>query len=221
MIDLSQLDDEQRAAVTAPAGPLLIAAGAGSGKTRVLTYRIAHQIETGQAKPNEYFVSAFTKAASKEMQDRLKQLVPGTHVRVATFHSHMYGLLCTERVRPKVCTDSERTQIIKGLLGPPSRDYPKTLNIEVDAALVGKIISGWKNNLVRHDDEIVSHAVDNEDMSTGLGAAARIYGLYEDHLMRQAKIDFDDMLEDRLRAARIEPGAPIGCAAQVDRLCSR
>lgn len=195
MIDLSQLDDDQRAAATAPPGPLLIAAGAGSGKTRVLTYRIAHQIESGVADPARFFVSAFTKAASKEMEDRLAKLVPGRRVRVATFHSHMYGLLCTDRVRPKVCSDSERNQIIKGLLGAPSRGFPKTLNVEVDAALVAKVISGWKNNLIPHDDEQVHHAVDNEDVSTGLGAAARIYPLYEDHLLRQAKIDFDDMLK--------------------------
>lgn len=209
MIDLSALDDDQRAAVTAPPGPLLIAAGAGSGKTRVLTYRVAHQIETGVAVAGQFFVSAFTKAAATEMSQRLRVLVPNVSVPVATFHSHMYRFLLSESGRRKldVCSDAEQKRIIKGLLGPPSRDFPIALNVEHDVAVVAAIISGWKNGLIAADDEIVKTEADEEGASHPRGAAALIYQLYENELARLRKLDFDDMLKHAYELMERDPGA--------------
>jgi DNA helicase-2/ATP-dependent DNA helicase PcrA len=93
-IDLSTLNPEQRAAVEHGAGPLLILAGAGSGKTRVLTYRIARLIEEGTA-PWRILAITFTNKAANEMKERVAQLTgpAGADVWVSTFHSACVRML--------------------------------------------------------------------------------------------------------------------------------
>jgi DNA helicase-2/ATP-dependent DNA helicase PcrA len=84
---LEGLDDEQRAAVLAPGGPLAIIAPAGSGKTRVLTRRIAHRVEAGAAEPRHLVACTFTRAAAGELVDRLRALGVDTSVTAGTFHA--------------------------------------------------------------------------------------------------------------------------------------
>jgi DNA helicase II / ATP-dependent DNA helicase PcrA len=86
---LGALDDEQRAAVTHDRGPLLIVAGAGTGKTTVIVRRIAHLIESGRARPSEILALAFNEKAAAEMQERVDQVVPYGYadVHIATFHA--------------------------------------------------------------------------------------------------------------------------------------
>lgn len=86
MIDLSGLDDDQRVAATAPRGPVCILAGAGTGKTRTITYRIAHLIDQGLANPHRVLAVTFTNRAAGEMRDRLIQMgIRGVQAR--TFHA--------------------------------------------------------------------------------------------------------------------------------------
>ena len=93
MINLNDLNDNQREAVMTTEGPLLIIAGAGSGKTRVLTYRIAYLIEHG-VDPFNILAITFTNKAAKEMRDRVNDVVDGgNRVWVSTFHSMCVRIL--------------------------------------------------------------------------------------------------------------------------------
>ena len=98
---LKDLNDAQRAAVEHRGGPLLIVAGAGSGKTRVLTRRIAHLLATGDAKPGEILAITFTNKAAGEMKERVAELVgPAAKTMwVSTFHSACVRILRAESKR--------------------------------------------------------------------------------------------------------------------------
>ena len=98
MINLNDLNDNQREAVMTTEGPLLIIAGAGSGKTRVLTYRIAYLIEHG-VDPFNILAITFTNKAAKEMRDRVNDVVDGgNRVWVSTFHSMCVRILRQIRI---------------------------------------------------------------------------------------------------------------------------
>jgi DNA helicase-2/ATP-dependent DNA helicase PcrA len=92
---LNSLNDAQRAAVTAPVGPVLVLAGAGSGKTRVLTHRIAWLIQTEDVSPHGILAVTFTNKAAAEMRARVEQLlgVPGSGLWLGTFHGLAHRLL--------------------------------------------------------------------------------------------------------------------------------
>src|SRR5690606_12115069 len=92
---LAPLNDAQRDAVTAPVGPVLVLAGAGSGKTRVLTHRIAWVIATEGASPHSILAVTFTNKAAAEMRQRIERLlgVPGGAMWVGTFHGIAHRLL--------------------------------------------------------------------------------------------------------------------------------
>jgi DNA helicase-2/ATP-dependent DNA helicase PcrA len=92
---LEGLDDAQRAAVTSTALPLVVLAPAGSGKTRVLTRRIAHRVATGEADPRHVLALTFTRKAAGELDDRLRRLGLRGDATTGTFHAVAWGTLRT------------------------------------------------------------------------------------------------------------------------------
>ncbi|MDQ2700267.1 MAG: UvrD-helicase domain-containing protein, partial [Actinomycetota bacterium] len=147
----SGLNPPQQEAVEHGAGPLLVIAGAGSGKTRVLTHRIAHLLATGQARPGEILAITFTNRAAAEMRDRVEELV-GRHARamwVTTFHS-----ACARMLR----ADAEKLGYSKSFTIYDQADSLRMIKrvmdeLDVDskrfpARAIRSSISGAKNELL-------------------------------------------------------------------------
>ena len=190
-LDLSTLNDQQREAVLCTEGPLLVLAGAGSGKTRVLTYRIAHILETTDAAPWEILAITFTNKAAAEMRERLGALV-GPRSRgmwVSTFHS-----MCVRMLRSEAETlgfmrnftiydDSDSKRLVKDIMAELDID-PKRFPIN---ALRNRI-SQAKNELVVVDD-FAARAVDPVGKQ-----AARVYRRLQERLRAANAFDFDDLL---------------------------
>ncbi len=188
---LAGLNDPQREAVTYGEGPLLILAGAGSGKTRVLTHRIAYLSATGRAKANEILAITFTNKAAGEMRDRAELLV-GPRVRamwVMTFHAacarmlraHADRLAYTRQFTIYDSADSRR--LIKRCLDDLGVD-PKRFT----PAGIQSQISDAKNKL--RDAESYGRMVGSFFEQT----VADVYRLYERELHRMNAMDFDDLL---------------------------
>ncbi len=216
---IDSLDPDQKVAVLADPVPTVILAGAGSGKTRVLTCRVAHQIDTGICLPEQMFVSAFTKAASEEMQERVAKLSDADDLVVGTFHSLMYRFMNQERralglETLGVCKEYQRTKTIEGLLAKPSKDFPDAINADVDLGIVSNYIGQWKNELIACTDEEIAETVEDAPEGSDMWAAAMIYPLYEDRLRILHLLDFDDMLKMSYEMLRDYPKARQQAQAQ-------
>jgi len=188
---LAGLNPAQREAVSYGDGPLLILAGAGSGKTRVLTHRIAYLVATGAAKPNEVLAITFTNKAAGEMRDRAELLV-GRQVRsmwVMTFHAACVRMLRVEAQRLgytrqfTIYDQADSRRLIKRCLDDLGID-PKRFT----PASVGGQISDAKNKL--RDADAYAQLVGSFFEQT----VADVYRSYERELHRMNAMDFDDLL---------------------------
>src|SRR4051794_37913202 len=188
---LEGLNEPQREAVLHGEGPLLILAGAGSGKTRVLTHRIAHLVGTGQARPGEILAITFTNKAAQEMRERVEQLV-GNRARamwVMTFHS-----ACARMLR----ADADKLGYTRGFTIYDEQDSLRLVKACVDELDVDpkrfaprgirRQISEAKNQLL--DAEAYRLKVSTFFEQT----AADVYDLYEKRLHAANAMDFDDLL---------------------------
>ncbi|HSJ34032.1 MAG TPA: DNA helicase PcrA [Acidimicrobiia bacterium] len=185
------LNPAQREAVAATEGPLLVVAGAGSGKTRVLTHRIAHLIRDLRVRPEQILAITFTNKAANEMRDRVGTLVGGVRrsMWVSTFHSACVRILRAEGHRLGYRSgfsiydesDSIRllTQVVKDLDLDTKRFPPRT---------VKATISNAKNELV--DFETFGSRGDGFYHEQ----VADIYRLYQQRLLEASAMDFDDLL---------------------------
>ncbi len=191
MLDLSSLNDAQREAVLTCEGPLLVLAGAGSGKTRVLTYRIAHLVEDLGVAPWNILAVTFTNKAAHEMRDRLTRLV-GNGLRgmwIYTFHSMCVRIL---RANATVLGYGEDFTIYdaddsKRLIKDIMADYGYTGRTFSDNAIRSRISSS-KNELVGAAD-YKPRAHDPLEKAT-----AEVFKAYQQRLKRANAMDFDDLL---------------------------
>ncbi|MFM9963373.1 MAG: ATP-dependent helicase [Planctomycetaceae bacterium] len=189
----SRLTEFQRQAVEHFEGPLLVLAGPGSGKTRVITHRIARMIERGVS-PRRMLALTFTNKAAEEMSHRVETLVPGSRVWVSTFHrfcarllreyAEMVGLHSNFTIFD---TDDQRG-LIKRALSDLDLDSTQYAPAKINAA-----ISKMKNELITAD--IVEAARQEQaTMDFKTVVTARIYPEYQKRLRESNAVDFDDLL---------------------------
>jgi len=215
MLNLNTLNPQQRQAVETIRGPVLILAGAGTGKTRVITFRIAHMIERGVS-PGNILAVTFTNKAAREMQERVSKLIPRpakradgekpTRPTVCTFHSLCVRILRQhiERLGYKrnfvIYDESEQIGAIKKILGSISARGEKT-----DPALILNLLSRYKNGGSRAEvfgDPSVS------------AMAEHIRSRYETALRACNAVDFDDLILLTLKLFKEHPDALDACRSK-------
>ena len=191
MLDLESLNPAQTEAVETTEGPLLVLAGAGSGKTRVLTYRIAHLVEDLGVAPWNILAVTFTNKAATEMRERLHKLMQSgiRGMWIYTFHSMCVRMLRADADRLgftgnfSIYDADDSKRLIKSIMADSGYNT-KTLSENT----VRSRISAAKNELVGPDD-YVPRVGDPADK-----AVARIYKTYQQRLLRANALDFDDLL---------------------------
>src|SRR5213596_1439211 len=201
---LAALNPAQREEVLATEGPLLVVAGAGSGKTRVLTYRVAHLINACGVKPNEILAITFTNKAAGEMRERLEDLLGpvARAIWILTFHAACGRIL--RREAPRLGYRSNFTiydqadqvrltkQCLEELERDPRRFVPRGIHAQISAA---------KNQLVT-PEEYAARVASFYDQTV-----AEVYDLYQRRLFASNAVDFDDMLMLTVRVLEHFPEA--------------
>jgi DNA helicase-2/ATP-dependent DNA helicase PcrA len=196
------LNEPQRAAVTHAGGPLLIVAGAGSGKTRVLTHRIAYLLAARDVHPGEILAITFTNKAAGEMKERVTHLVGGRArmMWVSTFHSACLRILRAEHEHAGLKStfsiyDQDDSRRLMQLVGRELDLDPKRYSARWLAAQV----SNLKNELVE-PEEFTAKAVGPPQR-----AVAEAYPLYQRRLKEAHALDFDDLIMATVRLLRSHP----------------
>ncbi|WP_213586352.1 DNA helicase PcrA [Paenibacillus sp. J2TS4] len=188
---IDHLNPEQRQAVHSVDGPLLIMAGAGSGKTRVLTHRIAYLIASGKAAPWSILAITFTNKAAREMQDRVEKLAGASarDIWVSTFHSMCVRILRRDISRIgytsnfSILDSADQLSVIRSCV--------KELNIDpkkFDPKAIQASISSAKNELItpeRYENQIGDYFQ---------GIVAKVYTMYQKRLKSNNSLDFDDLI---------------------------
>jgi len=202
MLDLKSLNPEQRAAATHTEGPLLVLAGAGSGKTRVITCRIAYLLEVKGVQAENILAVTFTNKAAREMQERLKELVgkAAKGMAVSTFHSLGVRLLRQEIERLgykrnfSIYSGSDQLGLVRQAL----REVNDT-DRKFDADSILWKISAAKNALLRPQQYQPRNFDDAELM------AAQVYPRYQAMLKACNAVDFDDLIMLTVELLRDHP----------------
>lgn len=205
---MEQLNKVQQEAVLYCDGPSLIVAGAGSGKTRVLTYKIAYVIQSGTP-PERIMALTFTNKAAKEMKERIGAMVGfdvAEKIKMGTFHSvfakilqrESYALEMTSNFTIYDETDS------KNLIADIVREY----KLETDSYKPSKIkakISKAKNELMEPDIYMSNPMIRENDEKDRMKYCGEIYKLYQDRLRVSNAMDFDDLLLNTFKLFRDNP----------------
>jgi DNA helicase-2/ATP-dependent DNA helicase PcrA len=201
---LRGLNPEQRAAVEALDGPVLVLAGAGTGKTRVLTTRIAHILSMGRARPGEILSVTFTNKAAREMKERIGHMV-GQAVEgmpwLGTFHSigakmlRIHAELVDLRSDFTILDTDDQLRLLKQQLQAENIDDKRW-----PARALASLIDGWKNRGLTPDK-----VPPGEAMSFAGGKGGKLYADYQARLKALNAVDFGDLLLECLRLFRERP----------------
>ena len=194
---IDQLNKSQREAVLNVEGPCLVIAGAGSGKTRVLTYRIAHLIKKHNVDPFSILALTFTNKASNEMKDRIEQVV-GTDARnlwMGTFHSVFARILRAEGNKigyPSNFTIYD-TQDSKSLIKNIVQELGYDNKLYKENYIYNRI-SNAKNRLISYNEYLNNKIIQEEDISSLRPNIGIIYRKYVKRCFKSQAMDFDDLL---------------------------
>ena len=212
---LSQLNPQQREAVETTEGPVLILAGAGSGKTRVITYRIAHLIEHLGVMPESILAMTFTNKAASEMVERVDKLVGGLSIAkpvISTFHSFCVRMLRRdiEALRIPSATpgqpaiglsksfviydEADQQQLVKSVMRRLGIDDKQTTPRAVLAHI------SWAKNHMLDPQEVYLQSADPKTERV-----AQIYAEYRKELAKANALDFDDLLLESVRLLKAVP----------------
>jgi DNA helicase-2/ATP-dependent DNA helicase PcrA len=201
---LKGLNPEQRAAVEATDGPVLVLAGAGTGKTRVLTTRLAHLLATGKAYPSQILAVTFTNKAAREMKDRIGHLIGGAvdgMTWLGTFHSigvkilRRHAELAGLKSGFSILDTDDQIRLLKQLLVAHDVDEKRW-----PARQLANLIDGWKNR------GLVPAKVPHGDaFAFANGKGAELYGEYQARLKALNACDFGDLLLECLRLFQEHP----------------
>ncbi|MBV9456833.1 MAG: UvrD-helicase domain-containing protein, partial [Bradyrhizobium sp.] len=201
---LDGLNPEQREAVETLDGPVLVLAGAGTGKTRVLTTRIAHILSLGRARPNEILSVTFTNKAAREMKLRLGQML-GQAVEgmpwLGTFHSiggrilRFHAEMAQLKSNFTVLDVDDQVRLLKQLLQAEDIDDKRW-----PARMLAGLIDGWKNRGLAP-----SQVPPGEAAVFGNGKGGKLYASYQERLKILNAADFGDLLLENIRIFREHP----------------
>lgn len=202
---LSQLNEAQREAVKYNDGASLVIAGAGSGKTRVLTYKIAYLLQQGM-KPWHILALTFTNKAAKEMKARIGKLVGEETARMlnmGTFHSVFSRILRVEAEHIgyhsnfTIYDESDSRSLLKSII--------KTLNLDekiYKPATVHNRISMAKNHLIDAEAYAIDRSALQRDVETRMPHVSQIFNAYQSRLQQANAMDFDDLLVNTFKLFR-------------------
>ncbi|NQU07556.1 MAG: UvrD-helicase domain-containing protein, partial [Candidatus Abyssubacteria bacterium] len=193
---LENLNEPQRTAVTTTEGPVLVVAGAGSGKTRVITYRVAYLIGAMRVPPRNILAVTFTNKAAEEMRGRIHKLLGVTELEswIGTFHATCAQLLRREAGRLgyksnfAIYDESDQSMLVKHCmkkLSLPERDYNPN-------AVLSRISLAKSNMLSPAEFESGASDYFEEEV-------ARVYKIYQRSLRENNAMDFDDLLNNALK----------------------
>ncbi|HKD31209.1 MAG TPA: UvrD-helicase domain-containing protein, partial [Xanthobacteraceae bacterium] len=198
---LAGLNPEQREAVETLDGPVLVLAGAGTGKTRVLTTRIAHILSLGRARPSEILAVTFTNKAAREMKHRIGQMVGETvegmpwlgtfhaiGVKILRRHAELVGL----KTNFTILDTDDQIRLMKQVIEAENIDEKRW-----PARVLAGLIDGWKNRGLIPDQVKPGEAADFAD-----GRGIKLYAAYQARLKSLNAVDFGDLLLENIRLFR-------------------
>ena len=201
---LEGLNPEQRKAVEATEGPVLVLAGAGTGKTRVLTTRLAHILATRRAWPGQILCVTFTNKAAREMKERIGALIGGVVEGMqwlGTFHSigakmlRRHAELAGLKSNFTILDTDDQLRLMKQLIeaeGVDEKRWP--------ARTLASMIDGWKNRGLRPDD-----VSEGEAQAYAFGKGTSLYRQYQQRLKALNAADFGDLLLETLHILKTQP----------------